>query len=406
MIKPTRAAGLELSLLPNNEWRMTLCVLAVDKGRVMVVDQIKGLTSVGELRQHLPDGMPVALVVDGKSILHKRIALEENGSVHPVERLKSMIPNLSLPEFCLQSYFFHGGAYLSLIRQETLDQLLAPLRKAGIWVVQATTGPFGVSTLLRVLEAREALVFNGYHLTLQDWQIQSYRTTAPSDSESSPVFMIGEEKLAGEWLLAYAAALGLLTGQPDVPALSFEGVTANRHEWEQRRIFRVGSWAALLSLLMVLLVNFLLFSRFSHQNAQLLAQTDGSDTSTEKMARLRTELSERQQFFRAAGWLTPTRSSFYADQLASTIPREITLTELALEPLHERQSKIEKKMLFMHGTIRVQGWCSGPQILNDWLKAVHELTWVGQIKDQNYRYEPAKGAGFFNFQIVLKETKE
>ena len=301
ILKPTKAAGLELLLLPNNEWRMTLCVLAVEKGRVMVVDKIKGLTSVSELRQHLPEGMPVALGVDGKSILHKRIALEENSSVNPVDRLKAMIPNLNLPEFCLQSYFFHGGAYLSLIRKDTLDQILDTLRKAGIWVVQATTGPFVVSTLLRVLEAKEEMVFNGYQLTLQDWQIQSYRTTAPADSESSPVFRIGEESLEGEWLLAYAAALGLLTSHSDVPALSAEGVTTNRHEWEQRRIFRVAGWTVLLSLLLILLVNFLLFSQFSHQNAQLLSQTDGSDHSTEKIARLRTELKERQQFFLAAG---------------------------------------------------------------------------------------------------------
>jgi len=67
---------------------------------------------------------------------------------------------------------------------------------------------------------------------------------------------------------------------------------------------------------------------------------------------------------------------------------------------------MDKKMIFMHGTIRVKGWGLDPQILNDWLKAVNELTWVGQIKDQNYRYEQARDAGFFNFQIVLKETKE
>jgi hypothetical protein len=398
-----KVAGVEAVIHPDGTFSFTVCYLELRNGVVSFQGKQENIDSLKELGKVLHPGVPVAIAVHGKHVLHKKVPLEPMSTADLPQLLKTAFPNLKQEEFYVQQYGSGDNHFLSLVRKTQVEPLLSGLKDNQIPVLFLTLGPFVVDNLLDFLKPGPyrsgTLLIGQTEVTVGEEQVVSFRTVPEQQQEE---FRVGEEDMVGKWLLAYAVALHLLA-VPSATLRADIGETAqNKEEWEQRQLFKIGMATALVGYFLLLAVNFFFFERFSKENAFLAQRVESQASQLHTVANLENKIKEKKSFLKSTGWLESGKSSFYADRLASSMPHQIQLLLLEIHPLDGETTQKTRREVFLTNTLFVKGRCREPQVLNEWLKGIRALPWVGAIQDQVYTFDEKERFGEFSFKVYIK----
>ena len=99
------------------------------------------------------------------------------------------------------------------------------------------------------------------------------------------------------------------------------------------------------------------------------------------------------------GILDASRTSYYSDQIAATVPTSIQLTELSINPLEKKLRKGEQEMVFQTNLIQVSGRAKRSTHLNNWIKTLKKYDWIKSVSILNYTQDNARVSGEFNIAI-------
>jgi len=395
------AGGLRLRLLPDNSWEVALLVLQQQKGLVTIADQWQQVGDMAALQALTNDDTPYFVVLDGKGILHK--AIDIPGNLSKERLLQRAIPNAKPDDFYVQTIASGGGQVVSVVRKTIVAQVLATLQKHGMHTTGLTLGPFGFMALVPFMDAADTrqLLVDGYQLEAEEGTLIAFsRQPTPADG----ALFIGDERVGATMGLAYAAALqAFLPAQP----AQMEAVPEQLHdkdEWEQKRIFRFAFKAVLGLLFVVLLVNFVLNFQYSQTNGELSSAYAVKSGMITRLNQLGREVDSKRTFLDNLGWDAAFRPSYFADRLATTIPKGVTLNSLDIHPLDVETLRRDRISLFLNNRIAVAGTCKGPLVLNQWVRQVEALPWVQGISDLQYDYDQSQRTGRFNFTVLLGST--
>ena len=131
--------------------------------------------------------------------------------------------------------------------------------------------------------------------------------------------------------------------------------------------------------------------RFSYnQNKELIKKLDT----------LKSELKLKEQYFINSGFLDASKLSYYADRIAYTVPKEIVLTQLNINPL-EGKIKNNKPISFQNRKILILGTVTQSIILNNWVKQLKDTDWIKNVKIIHYNQESVEIPAEFELQIDL-----
>ncbi len=408
-LRPGNGKAVGAVLLQRNEanqWTAHGLALRLQKGVVSITDQWQQAIGPGTAPQNLPKDLPYVLVLDGKGVLHKPITA--NSPAAPVERLKEALPGVAPKDFYLQ---VTGGAetdFLSLIRRDVFDQLSGDWQAAGYWVVGTTLGPWVGAFLAAVLDpsASNQTVPAGNHRldTRQGKPLSITAMQANGDNDSdNDTLTIGDQRLGRLWVPAYAAGLSWLLTGGIAPAPSIETVKQRAAEWRQRKRFEATGKGLLAGIFLLLLLNFVVFGHLRKQIGGLETQVSRLSASSGKENEIFRQMQQKKAFFEQNGWLHGTHHSFLADTLAAGLPPGIRLLELGIHPNDEKQSRQEKRLVFVSSTVVVKGVCASPGPLQEWMYRLGQSRWVASMGEPSYQFDPQLKAGVFTLTIQVKE---
>ena len=400
---PKQVIALTVTLLPEGQRRLVGCLLRKQADTITVEQHWPELTDVQDVRALSTEAnIPVVLVLEGRGILHKEFAESIALPAADSEVLTLVLPGATAANFYVQRTTGASQHYVTLLRQDTVEALLAVFREHNHYVIAVEAGPFSLQSLVPFLEPewQEVTARVGHYLvTLHKGKV-AHLTAIPPEEDTFENYKIGEQELTSQTLPAYAAGVRVLLGNGN-SLLAAELVGSERSEWQQKVLFRQRGIGLLGLFLGTLLINFLVFSHLSSENQALTASTTASRQELKTLVALRQKLQQQQQFLQLAGWLTATNQSVYADQLAATVPFGLQLTLLELNPSDESASRQQQKAVFIQNTIMVKGKCKEAQTLNSWLQTLSHLPWIKQIQQQNFTYDYGAGVGTFSFTIQL-----
>ncbi|MCB2411157.1 hypothetical protein [Hymenobacter lucidus] len=406
LTRPHTVAGLCAAILPDGQLRWTLCVLQRKNNLVSVLTQAPDLATVEDVLDRLGDAStPVALVITGRGLLLRQLPTDRgSATTTDQEWVTSLLPGASPADFYVQYLAGELGAHVALIRKAAAEQLLTQAQLRALLVIDLSLGPMRLQTLapfMSLASGNSVLSVSGYDITFSQQGLASAVPSTVDDQDTDPV-QLGAEELPAVMTLPYAAALHLLLGLPG-NEVGADQVRLNYQEWQHRKIFPVGLWAVLLTLLVVLLANFLAFSYLSSQSQQLSAAASTDQVALRRLTQLRSVTGEQQAFLKSAGWLQATQASMYADQLALSLPPRLTLLTLDIYPYNARSSSMQQQVVFVPGILLIKGKCEDAQALDTWLQRLNRLPWVKAVRDQNFNYDYAGRSGTFTFTIHLAE---
>ena len=118
-------------------------------------------------------------------------------------------------------------------------------------------------------------------------------------------------------------------------------------------------------------------------NSDLQAQFSLQSENFKISEVLKSELEAKRSLKEKLGVNGVTRISYYLDRIAATLPAQIQLTALAVNPV-EKKIKADKEIEYEVNHIVIAGKCKKSIYYNAWKQELARMDWVRNISVVNY----------------------
>lgn len=399
LIQSKKFAGIEL-ILEGDGYKLNMVVLKRTKGEIHIIKSKVGISDIEELKKEVSEEIPIYLTLNGKGILHRK--LEEINSENYSQVLNAILPNSSLNDFYLQTFESNQSTFASILRKNILDDILAKWKTANLWIVQAGLGSFDLRFLASLLPKGEPIHTDKHVLQLNDEGELYEFDTNKNDGWSK--IKIGDDLMDSRLFVSYAAAFkGLLDIPSDLEIIEIE---QSKNEFFHKRVYEIGSIALACGLIFILLINTGLYYNYKSSNEKFSTQLLLKKTQLEKLDSLKAQLRRQKQLMLNTNINQGTRTSYYADQIGNSLPKEINLTNLTIFPIKGKKNDYDKQELvkFEKEQIRISGQCKSSLIYNQWIKDLQHLDWVKSADHLDYKDVNNK-LGQFELKITIASSK-
>ncbi len=403
IIQNKTAVGVEVILLPEGGYLINAVVLKKTKASLNTDKQKEGIADFEELAEFIGTELPIVLVLNGKGIVHRKISFSENDTA--LTLLNKVLPNANPNEFDLQQTLISPTqVFISLIRSSVINEVLEELKKNKLTnIASCLLGPFSVNNLLPLINkngiANGQFNFNAYQLQVTEQQIADVTITA-TEKINEDVF-IGDEAIHSKQLIPFAAALSYFTGA-DAGIINSEDINAVKEEFKQKQKFKLIGSALLVFTFTVLLVNYFTFNHYWTKSRNMGTELTLNQSALNRCNNLKAEFNRKKEFLEQNGLLENSRTSFYADRLAESLPSSIQWIDVNIRPVKKKQDAEETEgLLFENKLIKISGRCQRSTDLNNWLKEVKAKSWISSVTLLNYKQNSAADDGLFLMEIKL-----
>ncbi|WP_448698209.1 hypothetical protein ACFGVR_15430 [Mucilaginibacter sp. AW1-3] len=391
------ATGVAITLAGDGTLTINACQVTANRNQLDITAKFTDLSTIRELAGHFPKKSLISLNLTGKGILHKQT--EKVAGLTP-NNFAQLLPNASLQDFYVQNFVSGDRSFISVIRKAEADRIIDQLRQEDLIPVMLSLGPFPVAAILPQLNVYDAeVVFDGHVLNRDE---QSRITAYQSDPSARSPFplKIESEKIEERLLLAYASAFQLILAPRLDPVQAATATTTQAYtDSLARKKLQAYGGMALIAVFLLLLVNFILFSWVSNDNAQMAYRVSRSAKSTEDIKGIQDQIKVKEQELRILGWDDGTNKAYLLDQMASCLPSEMTWKQVEVNPVDINQSRIQKLLVFKDRQIIVTGLSAKILPVNEWMARLKTQKWVKDIRLENYTLNTEKDSGQFTLTI-------
>jgi Tfp pilus assembly protein PilN len=393
MLEPKKIQGIEI-IQQAGEVNYHLVVLEIVKGQMNVQDDYQYINSWEALTELLDNKLPIAIALNVRGLLHRKVEL----NITNKRLAESVLPNANSQDFYAQGIDIYQGKIASVIRKEQLTQSLQPFLDAKYWVLDVRLGSFDIVQLLPFLRTEDKIITSAHELTIENKQLTGFQKNKNKSTSDSSTILLGDEHISAILLPAISAAFRIFVKAP-TNEIQADFLNIQQENFKQFRIFQLGGVGVLAVFFVALLANFVLFSNYSSKNQELNAQLIYQSTTLNKLDTLKKEYEQQKTFFNKNNLTQRSKTSFYADRIASTLPSDIQLTTLNIYPkIKKRRMEMEAALPeFEQNRIQVKGKTSSSIYYNDWKRSLNNLEWITDIYQIQYQEE----SGFGEFEVVL-----
>jgi len=377
-------------------YRLQVVVLAKKKGEASIVQQAVNLRSWDELKALLPKDCPIFFGWNSPKLIFKSF---ERAFENKEQALKTIFPSAKAADILVEFFPKKEGQLVVLGRREELLNLLNLAKEAGLPIVYANYAPFVATALFPYLE-EDRVAANHYEFFLEDGALSKLF----KQEGAAQLLNLGGEQLDSRLLAAAALAF---IGLEDVrqTALDIPLLKDNQERLMYKKLLEL-STALLLSFFFIsLLANYLYLGQLEQENESLSLEVAQKQQLIAERDRLREDYEQQVNLGAGASLGEKSQQSFYADQLASSLPKSIHLLELEIAPLLEdkKAEREGKAPNYQQGLIRIKGISKKSVFYNDWKKSLQALSWVERIDDISYQNIDHYQATFELMVICKKE---
>lgn len=390
--------GIGLQINYDNTLDIEACKIVTDRNRLDFEKKIYGLKSIEELTRHFPKKSIIAVNLNGKGVLHKQI--EKTNEITPAN-FSQILPNANLKDFYIQNFISGSKSFISVIRKEDAEKWLKSFRDQHFIPIMLSLGPFPVQIILPQLNVYgTSLIFNGHLIDRNDegdWLSYRYDQTATAPFP----FKIENENISEKMLIGYATAFQLIfakqtdTVEANVKTLS----TEYNHILSEKRLKIFGIFMIIIPII-ILILNGLVYFYLKSENQKLVKRIHQTSFSFADKQVLKQDIENKEATLKKLGWDGGISKAYLLDQLAASLPADITWKELAVNPTTENKGRNPERFAFSERIIRINGSCNRMFPVNEWLVKLKEKDWVKTVQLVSYLYNPEEDSG--NFEIVIQ----
>ncbi len=388
ILKVKSAVGLSIHFVNQNEYEIAYCIVSESKGNLSI-DDYKQIASLGDLKNIVKD-KALYLNISGKVVLEKIIQEID----HEAE---SAFPNSELNDFYYQLFEQDSHTISSLIRKEKAAVIIESLMNLDLNPIALSIGISISSNAFQNISElnNEFYCLLGKEIKLNKSQILSI-DNSKNESDS---FYIDNNNLTQNEFIAFASAMSFLFEEGNIEV--YKVLENQKENFLYKQIFDKLKIAIPVFFLVVLLINFLLFSNLLSKN-ELLTQGDSlNKTSINQLEVLKNDVKRKQDFLKETNWLSQSKVSYYADQIGLLLPSKIALIKLDIFPAKLIKKNNTKEYRFDNKTIFIEGYSDNLEELNKWKLLLQKQKWIQDIELVFYKQETERKSISFELKLNL-----
>jgi hypothetical protein len=384
--------GAEIKMMGDGTVGLRLLKLSLDKKLINIISKNNEESKLENLGANLSG--PVAITVTGRGVLIKKTKRAEELTNAVIQAL---FPGLKFTDFYVQNFVSEECSFVSLIRKETLDQVLSALNNNACQVLNVSIGPFVIDHVIPQLNVyNDSLVFDGNSISLN--RNRSWNDYMPNVlNESEFEFKLDIEVIEEQFLLAYASAFQLILNHSLVPIqIEVDEVKLIKADFYAKLVFekRVTIVAALLFL--SLLFNFFLFHYYNSENQNFTGMVGQRSEVLVNRKKVQSDINEKERLVEKLGWNNGLSYAFICDQIGEIVPSSVTLTEVSIN-----SNSLKDIAQTQLGTrqVKIGGQAQDVYALNRFIYAFKNRKWVKQVKLQRFIFDEQKQTQLFNIIV-------
>jgi len=390
-----KVTGLNIQLTGEGQL-ISLCSVEASGNQLDIIKKKTGITVLAQLKEMLPAKTVIALNISGKGILQRRI---DRAEAIDAGIFSAILPNAKLEDFYVQNFISGEYSFVSVVRKSEADRWISGLGELGFEPLMLSLGVFPVEQILPQLNIYEAEAVIAGQLVERN-QKGEWVDVQPSDAEPQFVFKLGSEKIDQSLLVPYAAAFQLvMVNQLDPIAADVEGLQQALESRLAEQKLKVQGAIVLAGIFILLLANFILLSWLNSSNAALSEQVGKFAQNSNNEQQMAERIKEKEALLRTLGWDGGVNKSVLIDQVASLLPPEVKLREIAVNPVDIAGSRLQKGTVFYDRKLVISGNSEKIIPVNEWIARIETRAWVKHIRLENFSYNNELNTGQFTVSI-------
>lgn len=352
-------------------------------------------SSVEQAKTKLKKNQHCFLNITGNPVLIKGTSTSGNDK----KIIGSAFPNIDIEQFYYQILKTPSQNFVAVSRKDQVHEIIEDYKKNALEVIGISFGFFAIQNLLRLLK-EEKLQLGSYDLALAEDQITGYQK---SDSlQEEKLYQLDDTEISSNYLLALAGifSYGILH---ESLSSNFQGFNAElKTEHRQKVFFRKGLVLGTGVLLISLLINFLLFSRYYEEHQNLTEEYQAELLLKKVYEEKQIKVANKEKLVTNILNNSSSNSTFFLNRLITSKPSSIILSEFTFQPL-ERQIKDREPIRLMEHQVQISGESADEAEFSLWIRTLEEKTWIKEINVKDFSYKNSQNSQFSLLLILIED---
>lgn len=370
-----------------------LLVMQNKKGKIGVIAKFEKIVSEDELFSKIEKNSPIAFVLSGKDVIVKKGGLIEGQDSESA--IEHVFPNMNTEDFfCQYTESNDNEFFVSIARKDVIKKYVDFFASNQCMLTTMHLAPMVNDIIGNISNDYTQINTRNASLTFRNGKISEY----VKSNEETKEYMISGEVLSSETISLFSAGVHFFSNygvgekyQPEI--------VSSREELTFFKLKKMVGLFTLFSLFGLLLINFILYSRYSQKYNDTATRVEQYSDLMDYKDSLALNINKKKQCISDLGLTRASRYSFYSDRLLKIMPSGIRLMKLEIDPAILNES--EGTISFTKNNILITGRTGSSVKINQWINEIKNYDWVKSVNLQNYKKDNADNFASFNIEITI-----
>ena len=384
--------GIEHTALDGKE--ILYASLLVKKRKEVLIDKSFETAQLTELKELLPKKQHAFLIINNEQVITKKIETESSDDIKLVH---NAFPNINPDEFVyevLRQDHFH---FVSICRKQYLTELIEDYKTNGISIVNVSLGNLNINAVSTFIDLNEILTSNAL-ITKENHEINKIEL---SNDGSLLDYDVNGLKVNSSFLLSLSGALS------NIIKFNNDSTNFESHKQELLSNYKQSQFTSgfiktsLVFILLVLLINFFFFNHYFNGVNDLQVTAEINLSAKSKTMELNTIVDKKKKRVDDMFLGGSSKSSFYADEITSSISQSVILLSLNFQPLLKR-IKDDKEIIYDNKVILISGESANSVLFSNWISTLEAKTWIKNVEIIEYG-NVSNSKSNFSIKLLLND---
>ncbi len=355
------------------------------KSRKLYISNQSISKSLDELIQYLPKNCVATIYLSGTGIITKNQDLKTSTSEEIIN--KQIFNAINHDDFYFQTVTDSDFAWTSFVRKQKIDTIINNIQSK-CYIKSINLIPHGP---VNDLTKSETFFLKTQNKDFQFNANQLMKISLSNEGSSQKINVLGAE-IDHEYLPSLFCRFSSSKLEDNINLIS--------DKYQIKRL-RIASMIYIFSsslLFIILLANFLVFSGLYKDVELQRNMLNTNKQELDEIENLSRILKEQERFIKKEGLGAHTLFRYYIADLSSSIPENLSLKTIDINPLKVKSNKME----ISRNNITLTGLTNDGLGVSKYMNNIKKFEWVKDVVLSTYKIDPNSGNSEFEIRITVK----
>lgn len=348
-----------------------IAVLLIEKKKEeLVILKKDKINYKGTIPEKWNKKLPFILTINTNQVIQKEVA---GSDLADEKLLHKAFPNTNWEEFYFEIWRLQTKSIIAISRKTYINVLLDEYTNQGITVAGIS---LGICALSEIIPYTDGDTFTTNHQTVS-WNENTPILTTTTEIVVSN-YTINGLIIPNSHIVAFSSLLGFVIQNSQNSGSIIQYSQKRYNNYLQQSFFLKGLKTCIGIVLVILLINFFVFSHYYHLSQETDVNLILNKSSLEEISHTKQRILSKEQKLKTVMVGTQSQSTAILNEITQSVPTSVLLNELVYQPL-AKKIKPEEAIASIAKVITVSGTTVNNQDFTQWIETIEQLKWIDKV---------------------------